>query len=80
MTKGNTTTATVSGGFHNAREITLRIKDEKISVGQYKRLTNHMCGIKNCICGPHHGWDIDGMQHGAFFEMLEEASYASTIA
>lgn len=75
----STTQVTVSGGFHNASDITLKIKNQKISSGQYKRLTNHMCGIKGCICGPRHGWEIDGIQRQEFLEMLDEASYASTL-
>lgn len=77
MTNANTTEVTVSGGFHNSADISLRVKGERLSGGQYKRLTNHMCGIKGCVCAPRHGWEIDGMQRGAFLEMLDEASYAS---
>lgn len=79
MATDHITKVTVSGGFHNSADISLRIKGEKISAGQYKRLTNHMCGIKDCICGPRHGWEINGMQRGAFLEMLEEANYASSL-
>lgn len=43
---------TISGGFHKAAPIKLRIKgdDESLSAGQYKRLTKHLCGVHGCLC------------------------------
>lgn len=46
------TTVTVSGGFHNVGPMRLRIKggDECLSIGQYRRLKKHLCGIEECQC------------------------------
>lgn len=73
-----TKTITVSGGFHNASEITIRAKVDprggiKVSVGQAKRLGRHMCGVKGCICGMHHGWLIDGVSRSELSEALADA-------
>ena len=69
------TTITISGGFHNSSPITLRLRDGAMSVGQYKRLTSHMCGIKGCICGMRHGWEIDGISPEALAEATQNAAY-----
>ena len=69
----NTTKITVSGGFHNVSEITLKIRDEKMSAGQYKRLHNHLCGISGCICGGR-GAEVSGMPKDAFWEMVVDAA------
>ena len=74
-----TTLVTVSGGFHNAREINIRAKVDprggiKLSEGQAKRLGNHMCGIKGCICGMHHGWLVDGVTRDELSEAISEAN------
>ena len=74
-----TTQINVSGGFHNSPSINLQIKGEKLSQGQYKRLTTHMCGIKSCICGPQHGWEIEGIKRNVLLEMIDDAAYASTL-
>ena len=70
---------TVSGGFHNAGEITMRAKSDSrggisLSTGQAKRLGNHMCGIKGCICGMHHGWLVDGVSRSDLAEALTDAN------
>ena len=65
---------TLSGGFHNSRPINLRVKDGALSVGQYKRLDNHMCGIKKCVCG-WRGFDFQGIDPAVFFEMLVNVNY-----
>ncbi|MBK5204911.1 MAG: hypothetical protein JJD98_05745 [Polaromonas sp.] len=70
-----TTKVTVSGGFHNAGEIAILVKDGKLSTGQYKRLTNHFCGIKECVCGGVGRADVDGMPRRDFMEMVENASF-----
>jgi hypothetical protein len=46
------TLVTVSGGFHNVGPMRLRIKsgDECLSIGQYKRLKKHLCGMADCQC------------------------------
>lgn len=46
------TLVTVSGGFHNVGPLRLRIKvgDESLSAGQYKRLKRHLCGAHGCLC------------------------------
>lgn len=67
---------TLSGGFHNARRITLHVKDEKMSEGQYKRLDKHMCGVDRCICG-WRGYDLEGIDKALFSEMLMNANYES---
>jgi hypothetical protein len=82
MTK--TTTITVSGGFHNADEITLRAQIDprggiKLSEGQAKRLGDHMCGVKGCICGMHHGWLVRGISRNDLSEALADANYASYL-
>lgn len=74
----NTKQVTISGGFHNAAEITIRAKVGPrggilLSQGQAKRIGNHMCGMKGCICGMHHGWLIDGVSRGELSEALLEA-------
>ena len=73
----NTTQITISGGFHNAAPLTLRLTGESISQGQYKRLDRHMCGIKGCICG-WRGFDVAGIDRNVFLRMLEEAAYESS--
>ena len=75
----NTVTFTVSGGFHNASEITMRAKVDPrggvvLSQGQAKRLGDHMCGVKGCICGMHHGWLVDGLSRGDLAEALMDAN------
>jgi hypothetical protein len=65
---------TLSGGFHNSRPIDLRLKTNELSVGQYKRLDNHMCGVDKCICG-WRGFDLQGIDPAVFFEMLVNVNY-----
>lgn len=65
---------TVSGGFHNCSPITLHIKGGAMSVGQYKRLEKHMCGVDRCICG-WRGFDIVGIDRTLFSEMKLDVSY-----
>jgi hypothetical protein len=67
---------TLSGGFHNASRITLHVKDEKMSEGQYKRLDKHMCGVDHCICG-WRGYDLEGIDRATFSDMLMNVSYES---
>lgn len=67
----------ISGGFHNASEITIRAKIDPrggivLSEGQAKKISNHMCGVKGCICGMHHGWIIEGSDRGELSEALNE--------
>ena len=57
---------TLSGGFQNAPDIDLRVKNNALSIGQYKRLDKHMCSVKNCICG-WRGFDLTGIDRAAFF-------------
>jgi hypothetical protein len=73
----NTKTITVSGGFHNADDITIRAKVDprggiKLSQGQVKRLGDHMCGVKGCICGMHHGWLVRGVSRNDLSEALAD--------
>ena len=63
----------LSGGFHNAARINLRVKDDALSIGQYKRLNKHMCGVDRCICG-WRGYDLEGMDRAIFSEMIFDAS------
>ncbi len=75
MTK--TKTVTISGGYHNASEITIRAKIDPrggiiVSEGQAKKISNHMCGVKGCICGMHHGWIVEGLDRGELGEALNE--------
>lgn len=77
MTK--TQTFTVSGGFHSAGEITMRAKVDprggiQLSSAQARRLGDHMCGIKGCICGMHHGWVVDGVSRNDLSEALMDAN------
>jgi hypothetical protein len=65
---------TLSGGFHNSRPINLRLKTNQLSVGQYKRLDNHMCGVDKCICG-WRGYELVGINRTIFSEMLIDVSY-----
>jgi hypothetical protein len=66
----------LSGGFHNAARINLRIKDNALSEGQYKRLNKHMCGVDRCICG-WRGYDLEGIDYPTFSEMIMNVSYQS---
>lgn len=74
-----TTTITVSGGFHNVGEMTVRVAADKLSVGQYKRLSNHLCGVEGCICGGR-GAQIEGVPAAAFWDMLSDASAREYLA
>tara|TARA_R110000868_G_scaffold189775_3_gene433331 strand:+ start:1921 stop:2151 length:231 start_codon:yes stop_codon:yes gene_type:complete len=65
---------TLSGGFHNSSDINLRLKNNELSEGQYKRLNKHMCGVQKCICG-WRGYELDGIDRAIFGEMLENVSY-----
>ena len=69
---------TISGGFHNAPNITIRPKvgpngEIILSAGQASRIYRHMCGIKGCICGPRHGWEIEGASRYEFLDALMRA-------
>jgi hypothetical protein len=66
----------VEGGFHNVRPISLILKNNKMSVGQYKRLKKHLCPTNGCICGGR-GIEISGMSREAFLDAREDASYAA---
>ena len=68
---------TLSGGFHNAGEINLRVKNNALSEGQYKRLRNHMCGIKECVCG-WRGYDLEGIDPSVFLQILLDVEYRSS--
>ena len=68
----------VSGGFHNAGRIALRLKPGPrggvlLSQHQAKRLGDHMCGIKDCICGMHHGWEVEGVSRNDLAEAIQDA-------
>ena len=66
-------TITLSGGFHNSREIRFRISDENyndlknqkialfevLSPNQLKRAERHFCGISGCCCGSYARAEID---------------------
>lgn len=65
---------TVSGGYHANAWVVLRVKGGKLSKWQRYRLENKMCGIRGCLCGPQHGWEVEGMPRDAFFETLYEAN------
>lgn len=69
---------TVSGGFHNAGVIAMRLKADPrggvlLSQWQAKRLGDHMCGIKGCICGMHHGWEVEGVATNDLAEAIQDA-------
>ena len=71
---------TISGGFHNASDITLRVRIDPhggiaISPAQFNRAGRHMCGVSGCICGMHHGWVITGSDRAE----LSEAFYAAQV-
>ncbi len=67
-------TIKISGGFHNAPEITVRAKDGKLSVGQYKKIARHLCGFSGCVCGGANS-AVVGIDKSEFWEMMNEASY-----
>ena len=68
-------TITISGGFHHASDIRVRVDAtqissltgkallwailERLSPSQRKKIDRHMCGISGCTCGPEHGWQVD---------------------
>lgn len=68
---------TISAGFHNVKPMHIRaaILDNSISLSipQMRRITAHMCPVKGCICGIHHGWAIDGTTQNELSEALQEA-------
>ena len=68
---------TLSGGFHNASNINLRVKNEELSIRQYKRLRNHMCGIKECVCG-WRDYDLEGIDPSVFLQILLDVEYRSS--
>lgn len=75
---------TISGGFHNAGAITIRAKIDPrggiiLSPAQARRVGNHMCGVKGCICGMHHGWEIEGSDRGELSEAFNEADVKSYL-
>jgi len=75
---------TISGGFHNAGAITIRAKIDPrggivLSQGQAKRIGSHMCGVKGCICGMHHGWVVEGSDRGELSEAFNEADIKSFL-
>ena len=63
---------TISGGFHNRPPITLRLRNDRMSVGQYRRLIRHMCPVHGCICGLR-DWDTQGIDWPVFTDMLTTA-------
>jgi len=65
----------VSGGFHNSDEITILFKNNRLSIGQYKRLERHFCGIDGCVCGAVSRADIEGIPHDIFMNAVENAMY-----
>ena len=65
---------TLSGGFHNAAPIDLQLKNNELSIGQYKRLNRHMCGVNECICG-WRGYDLIGIEEKIFDEILLDVAY-----
>ncbi len=52
---------TLSGGFHDSDEITVRAKVDGnyayLSKNQIKRLDKHFCGMDDCCCGAQ--WRAD---------------------
>lgn len=73
---------TISGGFHNAGAITVRAKIDPrggitLSQHQAKRIGDHMCGIRGCICGMHHGWLIEGSDRNEISEAFRDAQIQS---
>jgi hypothetical protein len=66
----------VESGFHAVRPISLILKNDKMSVGQYKRLQKHLCPTTGCTCGGR-GIEISGMSREAFLGARENASYAA---
>ena len=75
---------TIGGGFHNAGAITIRAKIDPrggiiLSPAQAKRVGNHMCCVKGCICGMQHGWEIEGSDRGELSEAFNEADVKSYL-
>lgn len=73
-----TKSITISGGFHNAGEITVRAKLDPrggivLSQRQAKMIGNHMCGMTDCICGMRHGWEIAGSDSNELSEAFQAA-------
>jgi hypothetical protein len=74
--KMQTNKVSVEGGFHNVRPISLILKNNKMSVGQYKRLEKHLCPTNGCTCAGR-GIEISGMSREVFLGAREDASYAA---
>ena len=68
MEKTKKITIEIWGGFHNQMTpIRVRVPEwapdeginyclDCLSDSTRKRVMRHMCGHKDCLCGPHHGW------------------------
>jgi hypothetical protein len=66
----------VEGGFHNVGPISLILKNNKMSVGQYRRLQKSLCPTNGCTCAGL-GIEISGMSREVFLGAREDASYAA---
>lgn len=71
-------TITISGGFHNRPEITIRARTSDdgrlaLSAGQVDRIWKHMCTYHGCICGMRHGWHIEGADQKHLAEAMDDA-------
>ena len=67
----------IGSGFHHADWATFHFKTDKggalvVSPGQLARINTHMCGAKNCICGPHHGWETVGANLSELTEAMAD--------
>jgi len=64
-------TIEIWGGFHNQLD-PIRVKVpqfaadkgincclEHLSDRTRAKVRRHMCGIKDCMCGAHHGWEYE---------------------
>ena len=63
---------TIRGGFHNVPEITVMVKNGRLSAGQYKRILAHLCGMSTCCCDKRDA-TVSGVRHSEFCEMLTDA-------
>ncbi len=69
----------IYGGFHNQMQpVRIRPKIDPrggliISNAVAKKVWRHMCGVHKCICGPHHGWIIEGAKRDDVLEAMAES-------
>lgn len=67
----------ISGGFHRSPERTFLLRGDNgrlsMSPRQARDIAKHLCGIKGCHCGWHHGVALHGAELHELRAAYEEA-------